>query len=66
MPQIDSTLVTKRTLIKNLPTTPDGSAVTVGGFIETVRDQKKVQFIILRDETGSVQLVNPALREDDP
>jgi len=66
VPQIDSTLVTTRTLIKNLPTTPDGSAVTVGGFVETVRDQKKVQFIILRDETGSVQLVNPALREDDP
>ena len=33
--------------------------------METVRDQKKVQFIILRDETGSVQLVNPALRAED-
>ena len=38
----------------------------VGGFVETVRDQKKVQFVILRDETGSAQLVNAALREDDP
>ena len=27
-----------------------------------VRDQKKVQFVILRDETGAVQLVNPATR----
>jgi aspartyl-tRNA synthetase len=40
--------------------------VTVGGFVETVRDQKKVQFVILRDESGAAQLVNPALREDDP
>jgi aspartyl-tRNA synthetase len=31
-----------------------------------VRDQKKVQFVILRDESGAAQLVNPALREDDP
>jgi aspartyl/asparaginyl-tRNA synthetase len=30
--------------------------------VETVRDQKKVQFVILRDETGAVQLVNPATR----
>ncbi|OJU67766.1 MAG: aspartate--tRNA(Asn) ligase, partial [Microbacterium sp. 70-38] len=28
----------------------------------TVRDQKKVQFVILRDESGAVQLVNPATR----
>ncbi|MFM9458701.1 OB-fold nucleic acid binding domain-containing protein, partial [Streptomyces europaeiscabiei] len=33
------------------------------GWVETVRDQKKVQFVILRDETGAVQLVNPATRE---
>jgi len=39
--------------------------VEVGGFIDTVRDQKKVQFIILRDESAAAQLVNPALREDD-
>ncbi len=30
--------------------------------METVRDQKRVQFVILRDETGAVQLVNPATR----
>jgi aspartyl-tRNA synthetase len=35
----------------------------VSGWVETVRDQKKVQFVILRDETGAVQLVNPATRE---
>jgi len=27
--------------------------------------KKKVQFVILRDESGSVQLVNPALRAED-
>ena len=63
---LDSTLVTTRTRIADLAQTPDGTTVSVGGFIETVRDQKKVQFIILRDESGSAQLVNPALREDDP
>jgi len=56
--------MTSRTRIHDLAATPDGSAVVVGGFVETVRDQKNVQFIILRDESGSAQLVNPALRED--
>ena len=51
---IDSVLMTSRTRISDLPATTDGSTVVVGGFVETVRDQKKVQFIILRDETGSV------------
>ena len=54
-----------RTLVKDLAALPDGP-VTVAGWVETVRDQKKVQFIILRDETGAVQLVNPAVRELDP
>lgn len=47
-----------RTLIKNLAPLPDGT-VTVAGWVDTVRDQKKVQFVILRDESGAVQLVNP-------
>lgn len=54
-----------RTLVKNLAALPDGP-VTVSGWVETVRDQKKVQFVILRDESGAVQLVNPATRELDP
>ncbi|MFA4840668.1 MAG: aspartate--tRNA(Asn) ligase, partial [Agrococcus sp.] len=37
---------------------PDGP-VKVQGWVETVRDQKRVQFVILRDESGSAQLVNP-------
>ncbi|MDX2024934.1 amino acid--tRNA ligase-related protein, partial [Microcella sp.] len=51
-----------RTPIKNLAPFPDGF-VTVAGWVETVRDQKKVQFVILRDESGAVQLVNPATRD---
>ena len=51
-----------RVLIKNLAALPEGPA-TVSGWVETVRDQKKVQFIVLRDESGAVQLVNPAVRE---
>lgn len=49
-------------LIKELKALPAGT-VTVSGWVETVRDQKKVQFVILRDESGAVQLVNPATRE---
>ena len=47
-----------RVLIKNLAALDDGP-VTVSGWVETVRDQKKVQFVVLRDESGAVQLVNP-------
>ena len=57
--------MTARTLIKDLAALPDGP-VTVAGWVDTVRDQKKVQFVILRDESGAVQLVNPAVRELDP
>lgn len=54
--------VNERALVKQLLGRPDG-AVSVSGWVETVRDQKKVQFIVLRDESGAVQLVNPATRE---
>ncbi|MGJ4845739.1 aspartate--tRNA(Asn) ligase [Leifsonia sp. Le1] len=50
--------MTARVLIKDLAASPDGP-VSVAGWVETVRDQKKVQFVVLRDETGAVQLVNP-------
>lgn len=55
-------LVNARVVIKNLAPLPDGT-VTVSGWVDTVRDQKKVQFVVLRDESGAVQLVNPATRE---
>jgi len=54
--------VSERVLVNQLLSRADGP-VTVSGWVETVRDQKKVQFVILRDETGAVQLVNPATRE---
>lgn len=53
--------MTERALIGQLKGLADGP-VSVSGWVETVRDQKKVQFVILRDETGAVQLVNPATR----
>ena len=37
----------------------------VSGWVDTVRDQKKVQFIVLRDETGALQLVHPRAEEPD-
>ncbi|HEV7565455.1 MAG TPA: aspartate--tRNA(Asn) ligase [Microbacteriaceae bacterium] len=53
-----------RVLIKNLAALPDGP-VTVSGWVDTVRDQKKVQFVVLRDESGAVQLVNPRNTDAD-
>ena len=50
--------MTARTLIADL-STHDAGPVKVQGWVETVRDQKRVQFVILRDESGSAQLVNP-------
>jgi nondiscriminating aspartyl-tRNA synthetase len=57
--------VTNRILIKNLSTTPEGP-VSVSGWVDTVRDQKKVQFVVLRDESGAVQLVHPRSEENEP
>ena len=57
--------MSERVVVKNLAALSDGP-VTVSGWVETVRDQKKVQFVVLRDECGAVQLVNPAVRELDP
>ncbi|MCU1546525.1 MAG: aspartate--tRNA(Asn) ligase [Homoserinimonas sp.] len=54
----------ERTLIKNLAAASDGP-VRVSGWVETVRDQKKVQFVVLRDESGAVQLVHPRIFNDD-
>ncbi|QNE37726.1 aspartate--tRNA(Asn) ligase [Leifsonia shinshuensis] len=51
-------------MIKDLAALPDGP-VSVAGWVETVRDQKKVQFVVLRDESGAVQLVNPRTVDED-
>ena len=37
----------------------------MSGWVDTVRDQKKVQFVVLRDESGAVQLVNPRASDAD-
>jgi aspartyl/asparaginyl-tRNA synthetase len=59
--------VTTRTPIKHLAALDDGP-VKVSGWVETVRDQKKVQFVVLRDESGALQLVHPRISapEGDP
>ncbi len=58
-------MVTERTLIKNLAASSDGP-VTVSGWVDAVRDQKKVQFVVLRDESGALQLVHPRAEDPDP
>ena len=46
-----------RTLVKDLAANV-GKRVTVYGWINTARLQRKMQFIVLRDHTGMVQIVN--------
>lgn len=54
----------KRTLVRNLPEMI-GQKVTVAGFVSIVRDQKRMQFVVLRDQTGMVQLFHEKGQEDD-
>jgi aspartyl-tRNA synthetase len=51
-----------RTFIEDLPGKV-GEQATVRGWVHVVRDQKRVQFVVVRDETGLVQAV---LGKDDP
>src|SRR5450631_1029991 len=54
----------KRSLISELRGTL-GQTVKVCGLVEKVRDQKKMQFVVLQDRSGSVQLINEkGLRSD--
>ncbi len=46
--------VARRTTIREAKT-KIGENVTINAFAQTIRDQKSVQFIILRDQTGTVQ-----------
>ena len=46
----------KRTLIRDVKE-KIGEVVSLKGFVQTVRNQKAVQFIILRDHTGLMQVV---------
>jgi aspartyl-tRNA synthetase len=45
--------MTKRTLIAELK---PGETVNIRGFVDTLRLQKSIQFIIVRDESGKVQV----------
>ncbi len=47
-----------RTLISDLPDHID-QRVTIRGWAQAIRDQKSVQFVIVRDETGLAQVVLP-------
>ncbi len=51
-----------RTLISEL-SRHIGERVTIRGWAQAVRDQKKVQFVVVRDESGLAQVV---LGKDDP
>lgn len=53
-----------RSKIGELAGQQDGP-VTIGGWVETLRDQKRIQFIIIRDESGSVQVTYPRPNEED-
>jgi len=53
-----------RSKIGELASRQDGP-VTIGGWVETLRDQKRIQFIIIRDESGSVQVTYPRPSEED-
>ncbi len=46
-----------RILIKNLKNCI-GKTIVVKGFIDTIRDQKRMQFLVLRDHSGKVQLLH--------
>jgi nondiscriminating aspartyl-tRNA synthetase len=47
----------ERTLIKDLRSKLD-QTVKIQGWMQTLRDQKKIQFIILRDSSGLVQVAH--------
>jgi nondiscriminating aspartyl-tRNA synthetase len=46
----------RRTFIEELPE-KIGEQVTIRGWVHTLRDQKRMQFIVVRDETGLLQVV---------
>lgn len=47
----------ERTYIKDLRSAI-GQTVQINGWLQTLRDQKKLQFLIMRDPTGLVQVVH--------
>ena len=47
----------ERTLIKDLREKID-QQVTLKGWLQTLRDQKSMQFLVLRDKTGLAQVAH--------
>ena len=47
----------QRTLIKELGS-KSGKTVHICGWLGTLRDQKRIQFLIVRDHTGSAQVIH--------
>src|SRR3989338_2189964 len=47
----------QRTLIKELGS-KNGETVRICGWLGTLRDQKRMQFLIVRDHTGNAQVIN--------
>ncbi len=43
-----------------------GASVTVAGFVQSVRLQKRMQFVVVRDRTGFVQVAHERAGPDDP
>jgi aspartyl-tRNA synthetase len=56
------TLSMSRTLVSDLPA-KTGETVQLRGWVNAIRDQKRMQFVILRDESGLAQVV---LEKSDP
>jgi aspartyl-tRNA synthetase len=52
-----------RTLLNNLKDVTEGGVVRLLGWVQTIRNQKRMQFFELRDHTGVVQIVHE--RNDD-
>ena len=58
----------KRAMIQDLRAAV-GQTVTIQGWVQTLRDQKRMQFLVIRDTTGAAQVVlekaaNPTLAEN--
>ncbi|OGI28726.1 MAG: aspartate--tRNA(Asn) ligase [Candidatus Moranbacteria bacterium RIFOXYA12_FULL_44_15] len=43
-----------------------GGLVTICGFVETIRDQKKRQFLVVRDFSGQIQAIHEKQSGEDP
>lgn len=62
--QTTSGFTVTRTLIKDLPGCIDQETI-IKGFVETIRDQRFVQFVTIRDASGAVQIVNEKTPENE-